>query len=126
MGIAKEAPQDVIKEEIEGNGIKEQKVDAQPTTPLFDGVPFEIYKYFELSPEIIASKDTDKLRTIYEWAADSTQSMGDVMEKISVLERKLGQYYGERRYDKIWNWIKLTRNIESLEKQRNALNRGGV
>lgn len=92
-----------------------------------DGIPIDIFSYFGVDFANITDNEKSKLKDIYEWAVGNEiekPSLGDTMEKLSKLERNLGvPLYGEKRSDRLWRWVKLSLQINELDKRRKALER---
>ena len=87
----------------------------------WEGVPLEIYRFFNLPIPTADSKDIGQIKTIYKWASNETESTGDAMLKIRELERKLGTpAIGETRFTKLWNWIAIDLHCKELEKRKEA------
>jgi hypothetical protein len=105
---------------------------SEPVAPITDhpepkslyideGIPIDLYHYFSLELQSLTEKDKEKLRDIYSWASDIEEpTMGNILEKISRLEGQIGLSGFDKRYDKVWNWVSITRKINDLEKQREA------
>ena len=116
--LAKTAPQPVTEtppQLTQANGIM-----------VYDGLPLSVSDYFNVDAFTLEDKDKERLTTIYSWAKNKVPegTMGDVMTKISQLERQLGAIaINEKRSDKLWRWVKIANRIEDLEKERNALER---
>jgi hypothetical protein len=90
------------------------------------GVPVDFYRFFDVAMEKVDEDGVNKLKDIYEWAGNKVEekTMGNIMDKIGEVSRKLGSpHIGERRYEKVWEWIKISKNIEDLEKRREAQER---
>ena len=72
----------------------------------------EIYNYFNLNPA--EYKDNEQLKTINSWASKGVGNLGEALQKISNLEVKLGQPTDGTRLSKLYNWIRVSENINSL------------
>ena len=60
---------------------------------------------------------------VYKWAKVKAENgnLGDVLSKISSLDIKLGVgHLTEKKIDKLWNWVKISNQINELETKRNA------
>jgi hypothetical protein len=93
---------------------------------VYDGLPLSISDYFNVDTFKLDQKEKERMNEIYLWAKSKTPegTMGDIMTKISTLERQLGATaIGDKRMDKMWRWVKLANRIEDLEKERTALER---
>ena len=109
-----------------------QPTEPQPTITqadgvmVYDGLPLSIPNYFNVDAFKLSDEEKGRLGSIYEWAKTKVPegTMGDVLTKISELERQLGATaIGESRLDRLWRWCKLSFRIEDLEKERIALER---
>ena len=90
----------------------------------FAGIPVDIYRHFGVEIGHVEDKDVGKLKDILAWAKAKCEepTMGNVLSRISSLENQLGQpELGQRRYDKMWNWVRLSRSIDDLDKKRESL-----
>lgn len=97
------------------------------TTHTFDDIPIDIYRYFNQDLSGVEDRTKDKFKDIYDWAKTKVEELtiGNILQVISNLEMKLGQPgYSETRYDKIWNWVKISKNIDNLLQKRQTLERG--
>ena len=90
----------------------EQPKDSVPMNQDTEIVHDEIYKFFNIA----SYDDFNKghLNTINRWAADS-RGIGEGLKKLMTLEMKLGApHVGETRMSKLYNWIRLSDNINSV------------
>jgi len=121
MGLAKTA------EDVKPKTVSQPEPVNVESAFIYDGIPIDIARYFNEDVFNLPNKEKDKVVDIYNWAKErvgSEGTLGDVMMRISTLERQLGSpALGEKRYDKMWNWVKLSFNIEDLDKRRKALER---
>jgi len=86
----------------------------------FDGVPFEVYRYFNISPTEAKREDLRQVREVYDWANKDSKHYTESIYKLRQLETKLGQpYTGESRYSKMYNWVRVSKMVNSLEAERN-------
>ena len=93
------------------------------TTMAWEGVPIDVYRFFGLD---FSSPDTEieKVRDIYLWASDKNEekTIGNILSTISSLEHQLGSpSIRMKRYDKLWQWVKMSKNIDDLTKARESL-----
>lgn len=89
------------------------------------GVPVSVYDYFSV-PLNLKEKEVNKLKIITDWAKTEVKegTEGDLLAKISELERHLGSPDGlQKRYDKMFNYCKMTMYMREIEKKREALRR---
>ena len=120
MPIAKTVP----KPQEAQQEIQTQPIGNPPINFEWEGVPIDIYRNFSIEIGTLPKKETRKLKDIYEWAKTKTDepTMGNILQKINTLERELGSpAIDQKRYDKIWEWIKFSLAIDDLEKRREAL-----
>jgi hypothetical protein len=92
----------------------------QGQTYMHDGVPVDIYRHFNIRMEEADSKTKDMLRDVSTWAFEG-ESIGDGLQKIRNLERKLGMSGYRETHSKVWNWIKLQKQVDELTKRQNSL-----
>lgn len=111
-GIAKEAPNKKYTPPP-----KHEEV-SQPV--IYKGVPLTLVEYFDVDIRAMSDKTVKQINEIYEFLPDG--NMGDKLVELRKVERKLGQpTLSETRYGRIWNYLKISRNIGNLKKQREAL-----
>ena len=81
-----------------------------------NGVPVDLYMYFGVDyVQHTSQKDIDQLKRIWSWAKDKDATEGDALMKIRSLERKLGaSSLGEKRHQKMYNWVKLSQHVNRL------------
>lgn len=102
------------------------------TTPLsqsdgtlqWEGVPVDLYRMFSLEMGTLPQKDISQLKDIYEWAKTKCDepTIGNVLQKLSRLENELGApSLGEHRFTKMWTFAKMSKQIEEIDKRRDAL-----
>jgi hypothetical protein len=104
--------------------VESTATDTSSQSMNFDGIPLDFYRLFSIDLGTIPTKEVDKLKTIYEWSKDGSETMGDMMQKVSRLESQLGSpAINEKRYDKMVRYIKMSKAIGDLEKQRDSLAR---
>ena len=115
---------------------KSAPVSSAPSTPTFtkgetlggtlawEGVPVDVIRMFNVEIGTVHQKDIEKLKDICSWADSKCEekTIGNIMQKISTLERQLGSpALSEKRWDKIWNWVKISKQIDDLDKRRESL-----
>ena len=120
MPLAKTAPQPVAEKPV-------SSVQPPDTISRLDiaGVPVDIYNYFGVSLNT-GEREVNKLKVITDWAKSETEggTDGDMMLKISQLERHLGSPDGlQKRYDKLFNYCKMAMYSKELNKKMEALRR---
>jgi hypothetical protein len=92
----------------------------QGQTYMHDGVPVDVFRHFNIPMEMADNKTKDMLREIAGWAFEG-ESIGDGLQKLRNLERKLGMAGYRETHSKVWNWIKLQRQVDELTKRQNSL-----
>ena len=105
---------------------QDSPITSHPQAPdyiMYEGVPFDVYQYFSTAIESSTPNDRDKLRDIYEFVKKDGMSIGDVMSGISDIENRLGLGGGERRFDRVWNWVRMSKHIKDIEARRASLER---
>lgn len=119
MPISKNVPQQQEQKEV----ITEQKPF------MINDVPLDMYRVFDEDINNVTRKDLDKLKEIYEWSLSECEdpTLGNVMIKISRLQNSLGApAINEKKYDKLWRYIHISRKMKDLDKQRESLRRQWV
>jgi hypothetical protein len=92
----------------------------QGQTYMHDGVPVDIFRHFNIPMDMADNKQKEMLREIAGWAFEG-ESIGDGLQKIRNLERKLGMAGYRETYSKVWQWIKLQKQVDELSKRQNSL-----
>lgn len=104
--------------ENEVDDILDQPVEAgiKPTTTEYP----QLKDYFNLESPSDAQKE--KFAEIWEYFGEESKSIGDLMYKMRNLENRLGSpAIGESRLQKMYNYIKISKDIKDDEKRRDAL-----
>jgi len=90
------------------------------------GVPLSVYSFFS-APLTLESREVSKLKIISDWAKNEIGkegTEGDMLTRIRQLETHLGSPSGfDKRYDKMFNYCRMTLYIREIEKRRDALTR---
>ena len=98
---------------------------STPSTSFtWEGIPIDIFRQFNADLGTLELKEISKIRDIYEWAKATSEepTLGNIMQKISRIENQLGApHLNDKRWDKVWMWVKTTKQIEDLEKRRDSL-----
>jgi len=90
----------------------------------WDDIPVDIYRFFGEQIGNLEGREKDKVKSVSEWAFDGVETTGDAMIKLRNLEMKLGSPSGnEKRYDRLFNWVKMDRQIQDMRKRQEALRR---
>ena len=61
------------------------------------------------------------LKEIYELGSKPNESIGDIQLRIKDIDMRLGYPAYGNRYSKIWNYLKIIKNINELQKQQESL-----
>jgi len=95
-----------------------------PTIPFVsEGIPLDIYSFFETSSENSNPKEKDKLRDVYEFIKGRCEepTLGNILHSLSVMESKLGLGGYAKRLDRVWNYVRLSRQVDELDKRRKSM-----
>lgn len=92
-------------------------------------IPMEVYAYFDLNnPKDLTSPELKrKLNNIlaFAWEKTGGGELGDLLLAIREIENEVGAPdINAQRYDKIYNYITVQRQINDLEKQKRAMFNG--
>lgn len=116
MPIAKSAPSSPVVQ------VESTKPATAISDFLYDGVDVSMYNFFGVDMKDATEADKARLKDIYEWAIDGGKTLGDGMLRIRNLETQLGQPpIGMTRINKLWNWVKISKQIGELQKRQDAL-----
>lgn len=97
---------------------------TQLNTTTYDNIPVDVYRFFGENIGSLEGREKDKLTAISEWAFRDSETVGDGLIKLRNLEMKLGSpSIGEKRYDRLFNWVKMQKQIEDMQKRQEALRR---
>lgn len=92
---------------------------ADASIPLvFDGIPFEVYQHFGLDIRE-ASDVKENLKEICHICQG--MSIGDMLIRLRNIESIKGLTHRTDKIPQIWRYLKLTRQIEELNKQRASI-----
>lgn len=100
------------------------RIDVPPpnnynVNPGFDGVPFEVYRYFNVSPTITKNEDIKQIREIYGWVSKDNPHISESLFSLRQLENKLGApNIGETRYSKLYNWVRISSVVGGLQNDK--------
>lgn len=119
MGLENKVGESVVKNVTDHPAAKSSPFES-------DGVPFDVYARYNVDPASVSPKDRAYLKEITEWALENEESLGDGLLKLSKLESQLGSAGYERRLDKVWRWVSLSKKINELEKRRESLRKQWV
>jgi len=92
-----------------------QAKTTQPISEVKEIIHDEVYKFFNITPYDNFNKS--HLSTLSKWAMEEG-SVGTGLKKLMSLELKLGApALGESRISKLYNWVRLSENINSVRKE---------
>jgi len=104
-----------------------QKAASDAFSLSHENVPTNMYRFFNVDMINWSPKQITELQDIYQYARtkSKTKEPGEVLKLISDIERQLGSpAMGETRTGKIANYIRITRRIDDLNKEREAYKNG--
>jgi hypothetical protein len=91
----------------------------------YNGVPIDIFSYFDTDLSGVEPQIVDRMRDIHSFFRKET--MGDTLLGIRDAELRLGYArQGESRISRLWNFIKIRECMNDLAKQQEALLSRGV
>lgn len=104
-------------EEDNSNVILEMEDTKSTQMPwVFEDVPTDIIKYFNIDIREMDSNLKDKVKFIFDYVKKDSKSMDEAILNISNIEKKVGYgQFGEERYHKVWNYIKVMSKIRTLK-----------
>lgn len=122
MGLAKTA--ESVKSIIFNEPTEEsqRKLELTDNEMTYANVPVDYFHYFDIPMGGGADDKTlERLREIHAWAREKG-TKGEQMSSLRELERKLGVPHAtEKRYNRVWNWVRISNSIKDLELQRDSL-----
>jgi len=95
-------------------------------TMTWEDVPIDVFRHLSIDLGTVQTKEVGKIRDIFNWAKERCEdpTMGNILLRISNMENKLGApARDEKRWDKMWRFIKLQKQIDDLGKRQHALRR---
>lgn len=108
--------------------VSESAVEEMANAPVEDGrvgikIDYpQLTEYFNVESATDAQKE--KIGVIFDYFAQESKSLGDLMYKMRILESRLGSpAIGESRLQKMYNYVRITGDIKDKEQQRDALMR---
>lgn len=113
-GIAKTVPAAKIE-------VVTQTVSPGIESLKYNDVPVDVYRFFGIDTLTLDSRNLDKLKDISQWAFEGVETLGDGLKKLRDLEVKLGSASVGKRWDKMYNWVKIQKHIEDMLKRQEAL-----
>lgn len=89
----------------------------------WEGIPIEMYRHFGIELSRLDQRTSEKLGKIYGFfkKQDGVSNIGDLLLKVKDGERKLGRGGIQSSFDKLYNWVGISDHIDSMTKQRKAL-----
>lgn len=96
---------------------------------VYSGVPlsdetshYQLFTFFSFDEKDRSNdKQNDKLKTVYNWAKDSSKSneLIKIIDCLKDLEHRIGfPDLGETRLDKVYNYVNIERQIKDLEQEK--------
>lgn len=108
--------------------VSESAIEEMANAPVEDGraqikIDYpQLTEYFNVESATDAQKE--KMATIFDYFAEESKNLGDLMYKMRILESRLGSpAVGESRLQKMYNYVRITKDIKDKEQQRDALMR---
>jgi len=86
-------------------------------------IPIDYYYRYSVDISAPSEADKEKLQLIHEWAKKDSETLGDALIKLSKLEGQLGWSGFDKMMDKVHRYVKLTLQMEDLDKRRQSLER---
>ena len=120
MPLAKVAPQEVTQVETS------QPIQTPSGIAGYDleGVPVDVFRMFGVEMGSVPTKHIEQLRDITSWAKSkcSEPTIGNILQKISTIKSQLGSpALNEKSYSKVYQFVKMQKTIEELQKRQDAL-----
>jgi len=109
------------------SGVAAAPVVTKDTQPLMsmDGVPYGMMEYFGTNAFDMNERERRQMVEIYNMFSERGMDMGDMWLELRGIEQKLGApAHNETRYSKVYNYMKVSRSIDILKKQRESLENG--
>ena len=122
MGIAKsaESVKSVIFGEATAPSESQSKLAFTDGELAYNEVPVDMFRYFDRELGNTSETELKRMRDINSGIKGDTT--GSKMAELTRLERKLGvPHFSESRINRVWNYLKISKSIEGLEAQRDAL-----
>lgn len=97
------------------------------TTDTVHVTPIELYRHFNIDQATSEPSRISELNTIYKYVAGKMEdpTPGKILKAINDLEIRLGApKIGETRTSKLSRYVQLSKHIEDLESQKEALGYG--
>lgn len=99
---------------------------VSPVNSYIEGVPLEIYHYFDLHDTDLLPTEKPKVKEMVEYMRGkmAEPTLGNYMLEFRNIERKLGQpEMHETRWERVYKHIKLSKAIDELRKQQQSMER---
>lgn len=85
---------------------------------MFNEVPMFLIEYYGLDPRNIDDRQKKVLNETYDYFAG--KPIEDIWRTLRGVELKSG-IGNEPRYEKVWRWVKLTKQINNLQEKRDSV-----
>lgn len=120
VGLAKTAE---AVEAVKAPVVHAESKPFEYTGNAWDGIPIEVYRHFGVELSRLDQRTTEKLGKIFGYfkKQDGVSNIGDLLLKVKEGERKLGRGGIQSSLDKLYNWVGISDHIDSMQKQRMAL-----
>lgn len=89
------------------------------------GVPVDMFRYFNIDLGKASQSKIEKVDYINGWLKESNESVGDRLMELRKIENKLGMSGMDSRIDKIWQYMRLSKNMKEMEKKMKAMEQRG-
>lgn len=89
------------------------------------GVPVDMFRYFNLDLGKASSSKLEKVDYINGWLKESNESVGDRLMELRKIENKIGMSGMDSRIDKVWQYMRLSKNMKEMEKKMKAMEQRG-
>ena len=93
---------------------------TQPVATI-GGVPMSMVEYFDLDYRNLESREKKQINEIYDYFARQDKPLEQIWMDLRDIERRRGLTTNEKRHERVWRWIKLSNQIQSLQSQRDTL-----
>lgn len=117
---AKEAPSSQVVENKELISSPKESLGGSVEMGI-NGVPIDLYRYFCVDIGSASPATIEKLRSINQLSSSLWSSNAERIDGIRAIERKMGKDYLRNPIDRVYGYLKLSKNIQDLEKQRNEM-----
>lgn len=89
------------------------------------GVPVDMFRYFNVDLGKESQAKLEKIDFINGWLKEKSESIGDRLMELRRIENKLGMSGTDSRVDKIYRYMRLSSNMQEMEKRMKAMEQRG-